>query len=186
MKYDIGFLGGGQLARMSIMAAQRMGLRCLSLDPGHDAPASQVAAAVVGKLDDPEAIANLASQCDTLTWDSEFIPVAAVREGLRQSGMDPSLVTPSLETLETVQDKFLQRQAYANAGVPDRASSKSKKSATCRNSACRSLPRPGLAATTAKAPGQCETNLTLPRWPLSPRPNLGWPRSSSHFVASWR
>ncbi|MBS1708550.1 MAG: 5-(carboxyamino)imidazole ribonucleotide synthase [Armatimonadetes bacterium] len=118
MKYDIGFLGGGQLARMSIMAAQRMGLRCLSLDPGHDAPASQVAAAVVGKLDDPEAIANLASQCDTLTWDSEFIPVAAVREGLRQSGMDPSLVTPSLETLETVQDKFLQRQAYANAGVP--------------------------------------------------------------------
>ena len=36
-EYDIGFLGGGQLARMSIQAAQRMGLRCLVLDPDTDA-----------------------------------------------------------------------------------------------------------------------------------------------------
>ncbi len=47
-EFDLGFLGGGQLARMSIQAAQRMGLRCLSLDPGSDTPASQIAPAITG------------------------------------------------------------------------------------------------------------------------------------------
>ena len=40
---NLGFIGGGQLARMSIQAAQRMGLNCVSLDPAADSPASQIA-----------------------------------------------------------------------------------------------------------------------------------------------
>ncbi len=59
MVADIGFLGGGQLARMSIQAAQRMGLTCLSLDPGHVTPASLVARSRVGRLDDPQALADM-------------------------------------------------------------------------------------------------------------------------------
>ncbi len=117
-KADIGFLGGGQLGRMSIQAAQRMGLRCLSLDAGEDTPAAQVAPAIQGALSDPEAIAALLSGCDWATLENEFIPAEALRGGMAIAGFDPDRLTPRVETLAIVQDKFAQRQAYAKAGVP--------------------------------------------------------------------
>jgi 5-(carboxyamino)imidazole ribonucleotide synthase len=117
-RFDLGFLGGGQLARMSIQAAQRMGLRCVSLDPGEETPASQVAPAVTGRLDDHAAIARLAAACGRLTLENEFVPASALRKGLDEAGFDPSSLVPSLDTLAAVQDKLLQRRAYEAAGVP--------------------------------------------------------------------
>ena len=116
--YDLGFLGGGQLARMSIQAAQRMGLRCLSLDPGEGGPAAQVAEAIVGRLDDPTAIARLVKGCEFVTLENEFIPADAVRTALRSVGRREDVLVPGVETLATVQDKLLQRRAYGRAGVP--------------------------------------------------------------------
>ncbi len=113
-KYDLGFLGGGQLARMSIQAGQRMGLRCLSLDPGENTPASQIAASLVGALNDPAKIAELASQCDRITLENEFIPADAIRD----SGLDESKLVPGIGALATIQDKLLQRKALERAGVP--------------------------------------------------------------------
>lgn len=113
-KFDIGFLGGGQLARMSIQAAQRMGLKCLSLDPGEDTPASQIAASLVGSLNDPTKIAELANQCQRITLENEFIPAQAIRD----SGLDEQKIVPGIDALATIQDKLLQRQAMDRAGVP--------------------------------------------------------------------
>lgn len=118
MRFDIGFLGGGQLARMSIMAAQRMGLRCVSLDPGEDTPASQVAPAIVGRLDDPEKVAELAQCSERLTFENEFIPAEALREALQAAGFDEANLMPGIGTLATIQDKLLQRQALLAADVP--------------------------------------------------------------------
>jgi 5-(carboxyamino)imidazole ribonucleotide synthase len=115
LKYDLGFLGGGQLARMSIQAAQRMGLKCLSLDPGVETPASQIAPAIQGRLDDPEAIAKVIAECGRVTLENEFIPAQAIREA--QSKAHGHL-TPSGEVLATIQDKLLQRHALSQAGVP--------------------------------------------------------------------
>ena len=116
--YDLGFLGGGQLARMSIQAAQRMGLRCLSLDPGEGGPAAQVANAIVGRLDDPKAIAGVLSRCERVTLENEFIPAGAIREALKLAGREADCLVPGVDALETIQDKLTQRQAYARAGVP--------------------------------------------------------------------
>ena len=118
--YDLGFLGGGQLARMSIQAAQRMGLRCLSLDSGEGGPAAQVADAVVGRLDDPEAIADVLAQCEYVTLENEFIPCGAIDSAFRDYNIKrPSgSIVPGVRTLDTIQDKLKQRQAYARAGVP--------------------------------------------------------------------
>jgi len=113
-RFDLGFLGGGQLARMSIQAAQRMGLRCLSLDPGEVTPASQIAPSIVGSLDDPTAIRRLSDACDHLTLENEFIPASALREAID----DPSRLIPGIDSLAAVQDKLLQREAYHLAGVP--------------------------------------------------------------------
>lgn len=116
--YDLGFLGGGQLARMSIQAAQRMGLRCSSLDPGSDTPAAQIASSIVGALSDPGKIAEVLSQCEYVTLENEFIPADAIREGLRISGRGEDAIVPGVDTLAKIQDKLLQRQALLNAGVP--------------------------------------------------------------------
>jgi 5-(carboxyamino)imidazole ribonucleotide synthase len=116
--FDIGFLGGGQLARMSIQAAQRMGLTCLSLDPGEVTPASQIAEAVRGTLADPDKIAEIFSRCERVTLENEFIPAAAVREAARRACRSEDAIVPGIDTLGTIQDKLLQRQALLAAGVP--------------------------------------------------------------------
>lgn len=116
--FDLGLLGGGQLARMTIMAAQRMGLTCLSLDPTPNSPAGQVAEAVVGALDDPLAIAEVFRRCERVTLENEFIPGAAIREAVLRAGADEARLLPGVSCLETVQDKLLQREAYAKHGAP--------------------------------------------------------------------
>ena len=118
MQFDLGILGGGQLARMSIQAAQRMGLRCISLDPGPSTPASEIAPAVVGELNDPDAIAQLIRNCRRLTLENEFIPADAIRAAFAMCGADEGKLTPGIDTLALVQDKLLQRDAYRKAGVP--------------------------------------------------------------------
>lgn len=90
-----------------------MGLRCISLDPGKDTPASQIADSIVGALDDSERIREMAEQCDRLTLENEFIPAVAIREARAEDKL-----IPNLEALATIQDKLLQRQAFERAGVP--------------------------------------------------------------------
>lgn len=117
-EYQIGILGGGQLARMSMMAAQRMGIRSVSLDSDSKSPAAQVGPFVVGSINDPVAISELMKRCEFITFENEFILGAALREACQLASFDPSKVIPGIETLETIQDKLLQRQAYANHGAP--------------------------------------------------------------------
>ncbi len=118
MSRPLGFLGGGQLARMSIQAAQRMGLACLSLDPDPCSPASQIAEAECGSLSDPQAVARVLARCGPATLENEFIPGAVLREACTLAGRDPSCVMPGIGTLETLQDKLAQRAALHAAGVP--------------------------------------------------------------------
>jgi phosphoribosylaminoimidazole carboxylase PurK protein len=118
MTHDIGFLGGGQLARMSIQAAQRMGLKCISLDPGQQTPASEIAPAFCGSLDDPDSIATIARQVAHLALENEFIPAAALREGLEKASLNEHNLVPEIDTLATIQDKLLQRQAFLSSEVP--------------------------------------------------------------------
>ncbi|MEQ1932409.1 MAG: ATP-grasp domain-containing protein [Fimbriimonadaceae bacterium] len=117
-KANLGFLGGGQLARMSIQAAQRMGLSCLTLDPSEDSCSSQIAPALVGSLSDPEAIAALMTRSERVTLENEFILAQALETACNLAGFDPGNIVPSIATLGTIQDKFAQRLALARAGVP--------------------------------------------------------------------
>ena len=49
----LGLLGGGQLGRMFIMAAQSMGYRVTVLDPANNGPASSMASGICGRLPRP-------------------------------------------------------------------------------------------------------------------------------------
>lgn len=94
-----------------------MGLDCLSLDPDPESPASQIADSITAKLDDITAIADLASKCDAITLENEFIRADAIRQGLSQAGVSESRIVPGLHSLALIQDKFTQREALAKAGL---------------------------------------------------------------------
>ena len=105
----IGILGGGQLGRMLVEAANRLNLKTVVLDAAMS-PAKQInpaTAHIDGSFADPEAITQLAAKCDILTAEIEHIDTTVLEE-LEAAGR--VVVQPSPLTIRTIQDKFLQKQ----------------------------------------------------------------------------
>jgi 5-(carboxyamino)imidazole ribonucleotide synthase len=68
----IGILGGGQLGRMTAMAARSLGYRIHVMDPDPSCPARFVVdACFQGEWDDARAAADLARGCDVVTLEIE-------------------------------------------------------------------------------------------------------------------
>lgn len=118
-EFDIGFVGGGQLARMSIQAAQRMGLQCLSIDAASDSPAAQVSASVSGNIYDAGELAEFISACERITFENEFVPASTLAEACAIAKRPPEVILPGLSCLATIQDKLTQRRALSAAGIPN-------------------------------------------------------------------
>lgn len=116
--FDLGIFGGGQLARMSVHAAQRMGLECLTLDPDPESPAAQVGPALKAELGDVASLTTMFESCAALTLENEFVPADALEAALKKSGRNPACLTPGAGALRTIQDKLAQRAALAGAGLP--------------------------------------------------------------------
>ena len=110
----IGIVGGGQLGRMSAMAAARLGYRCHILTPEPDSPAGQVAAGVtLGEYEDPAALRDFALHADVVTF--EFENVSA--EGLDLlASLKP--VRPSPAVLRVSQERIIEKTFINRAGVP--------------------------------------------------------------------
>ena len=110
----LAILGGGQLGRMTAMAARTMGYRVRVMDPEAGCPASFVVdEVVVGKWDDVEAARRLASGADAVTLEIEQIGVAALEE---VANLAP--LRPGVEPIRIIQDKILQKTWLADAGFP--------------------------------------------------------------------
>jgi len=109
----IGIVGGGQLGRMSAMAAARLGYRCHVFTPEPDAPASQVASVTtLADYDDHAALARFADQVDVITF--EFENVSA--EGLDLLA-ERRPVRPGPDILRISQDRIAEKSFLNQAGV---------------------------------------------------------------------
>ena len=110
----IGIVGGGQLGRMSAMAAAELGYRCHILTPEPDSPAAQVSAhCTLAEYEDQEALRRFASAVDAITF--EFENVSA--EGLDLlASICP--VRPSPAVLRISQDRVAEKSFLRDAGVP--------------------------------------------------------------------
>ncbi|MGH7104250.1 MAG: 5-(carboxyamino)imidazole ribonucleotide synthase [Acetobacteraceae bacterium] len=109
----IGIIGGGQLGRMTALAAARLGYRCHILTPDENSPAAQVAAATVGEYEDPAALADLASRADVVTFEFENVSAAGLD---LLSALKP--VRPDPSVLRISQDRILEKSFLNGAGVP--------------------------------------------------------------------
>lgn len=111
----IGFVGGGQLARMAIYRGAKLGFHFTVLDPDPRAGAAPLADRVLtGGLYDREALTQLVAACEVTTYDIEHCDTA-VLAGLEAQG---HRILPSPRVLQTIQDKVLQKELYLRAGLP--------------------------------------------------------------------
>jgi 5-(carboxyamino)imidazole ribonucleotide synthase len=110
----IAILGGGQLGRMTAMAARTMGYRVRVMDPEPECPASFIAdETIVGRWDDAAAARRLATGADAVTLEIEQIGVGALAEVARIAPL-----RPGVEPIRIIQDKTLQKSWLAEQGFP--------------------------------------------------------------------
>ena len=75
----IGIFGGGQLGRMTALAAAELGYRVHIFDPQADPPAAQTANFhLAPAYDDQKAVAKFAAGIDVATFEFENVPSATV------------------------------------------------------------------------------------------------------------
>lgn len=109
----IGILGGGQLGRMLVLAAARLGLKCQVFSPDPDSPAFDVVQnATCAEYADVEALELFAADVDVITYEFENVPAATA---MILAARRP--VLPDHRILETVQDRLLEKKFVAGLGI---------------------------------------------------------------------
>jgi 5-(carboxyamino)imidazole ribonucleotide synthase len=110
----IGILGGGQLGRMSAIAARRMGYKVRTFDPSATACAAAIADEhVTADWSDTAALTRFAQGCGRVTLEFENIPPATV-EFVAQSVP----CHPSASVLATCQNRRREKEFLRASGIP--------------------------------------------------------------------
>ena len=110
----LGVLGGGQLGRMWSHAAQALGYRTAVLDPDAHSPAGLVSHVhVCADYLDPQALAQMAAQCQAITTEFENVPA----EALRQLGLKLPCA-PAGDPVAVAQDRAQEKAHFVACGVP--------------------------------------------------------------------
>ncbi|MFM7644507.1 MAG: 5-(carboxyamino)imidazole ribonucleotide synthase [Sphingomonadales bacterium] len=112
---QIGVLGGGQLGRMLIQAANSLDIQLHMLDPDPDAPCAQIAYSFqVGSLTDYHTVLAFGQNKDLITVEIENVNTDALKT-LEQQGVK---VFPQPQVLELIRDKGQQKQFYLDNQIP--------------------------------------------------------------------
>ncbi len=115
MKKRIGILGGGQLAKMSTLAAYRLGLTVNILEKEKDSPAGKITPnEFIGWVDDKKLLKEFISKSDLITLENEFIDSQYLK-WIEERGKE---VVPSSRTISLIQDKLIQKHTFEKSGLP--------------------------------------------------------------------
>ena len=113
----LGLIGGGQLGMMIAEAAKKMPdeiSEIIVLDPTKNCPAAQVGATqIIADFKDRDAIIDLATKCDIITYEIE-----SGDSDVLKSVEDKAEINPSPDTLKIIQDKFLQKSFLQENSIP--------------------------------------------------------------------
>jgi len=110
----VGFLGGGQLGRMTAMAARTLGYDVRVLDPERECPARGVATdTITAPWGDAEAAAQLAQGCAVVTLEIEQIPRPSLEAVAKVTPL-----RPGVEAVYIVQERARQKLWLNEHGFP--------------------------------------------------------------------
>ena len=110
----LGVMGGGQLGRMFVQAAQAMGYFTVVLDPDVISPAGLVSHYHI-QTDylDESGLAQLMQRCAAITTEFENVPAPAL---MTLGAARP--VAPSAEAVGIAQDRVKEKAHFVRCGVP--------------------------------------------------------------------
>jgi 5-(carboxyamino)imidazole ribonucleotide synthase len=110
----LGIIGGGQLARMTAIAALPLGVEVVVLEKNPHSPAARLSPdCVVGDWADRGTLLQFAERCEVITLENEFVDAAAL-EVLEKAGCK---VFPGAKCIAVTQDKFSQKNALQQRGI---------------------------------------------------------------------
>ena len=110
----LGVVGGGQLGRMFVHAAQRMGYFTAVLDPDPLSPAGRVSHHhIQTAYTDPQGLARLAEISTAITTEFENVPALSLA-ALAQSRP----VAPGASAVAIAQDRSAEKAYFVRCGVP--------------------------------------------------------------------
>ena len=110
----LGVMGGGQLGRMFVHAAQAMGYTTAVLDPDPHSPAGLVSHHhIVAAYDDPAGLAQLATLCAAVTTEFENVPAPALRTLAAHC-----VVSPPAAAVAVAQDRAQEKAHFVRCAVP--------------------------------------------------------------------
>lgn len=111
----IGIIGGGQLGKMMIQEAKKMGFYITILDPVINCPANSIVDEhIIADFNDENAIIELASKSDVITYEFEHIGINSLKI-LENNGYK---VYPTIKSLEIIQNKYTQKTVLQKADIP--------------------------------------------------------------------
>lgn len=110
----LGIIGGGQLARMTAIAALPLGCEVVVLEKSAQSPAACLSPdSVVGDWADSQTLLQFAQRCQVITLENEFVDAGALKM-LEAAGHK---VFPSAACLAVTQDKLKQKETLQAAGL---------------------------------------------------------------------
>jgi 5-(carboxyamino)imidazole ribonucleotide synthase len=110
----VGILGGGQLARMLVLAGTRLGLRFRVWEPSPDAGTTEIAPTIHSAFDDAHALSNFVRNLDSCTLEFENVP-ASLAESIAALGVP---MRPSATALSVAQDRLSEKTLFQRLGIP--------------------------------------------------------------------
>ena len=116
-EFVLGFLGAGQLARMSALQAFRYGMQVavFSDRPENEPVQFMTPHSFSGSFDDVDSMVEFAKKCDIITLENEFIDSSVLKELRERSGTP---IFPSPESFELIENKLIEKQTFEEAGIP--------------------------------------------------------------------
>ncbi len=114
MTYQVGVIGGGQLARMLIVPAINLGLEIKVLSETENSSAD-LATTKIGDYTDLQTVLDFAQGSDVITFDHEHVPLQ-ILETLEAAGFS---IQPPPKALAHAQNKLVMRKALEKIGAPN-------------------------------------------------------------------
>jgi 5-(carboxyamino)imidazole ribonucleotide synthase len=111
----LGILGGGQLGRMSAMAAARLGIEVIIFCPEKDCPASYVAKeTITADYKDKDALRYFSAKTDVISYEFENIPVKTIEY---LESLKPGSILPERALLDISQDRIKEKGFLNEHGI---------------------------------------------------------------------
>lgn len=113
----IGFLGAGQLARMSSIKAFELGIQVavFSDRPENEPVQFMTPHSYSGSFNDVESMLPFANKCDVITLENEFIDSTVLDELQKATGTP---IYPTPKSFSLIENKLIEKQTFESAGIP--------------------------------------------------------------------